>query len=242
VVSRGADVVYDACVMRELSARLEAIVQALRPCRLLADIGTDHGLVPIAAVLRGVAESAIASDMREAPLRVARRNIARARLEGRVTIAQGDGLAELAGRGIDTIVLAGMSGELAVRLCSATPDVLRSTEQLVLQPNRGVHVVRSWARGAGWHLRDERLVASGGQFFAVCAFVQGVGPDPAYAMTGWTEEALDRVGPVLLARKDPVALRWCVAQRDRVRDLVRDGAPTLGRELAAWQAACDQLA
>jgi tRNA A22 N-methylase len=169
VVSRGADVVYDACVMRELSARLEAIVQALRPCRLLADIGTDHGLVPIAAVLRGVAESAIASDMREAPLRVARRNIARARLEGRVTIAQGDGLAELAGRGIDTIVLAGMSGELAVRLCSATPDVLRSTEQLVLQPNRGVHVVRSWARGAGWHLRDERLVASGGQFFAVCA-------------------------------------------------------------------------
>jgi hypothetical protein len=39
--------VYDAPVMRELSARLEAIVQSLRPCRLLADIGTDQGLGPI---------------------------------------------------------------------------------------------------------------------------------------------------------------------------------------------------
>lgn len=228
--------------MRELSARLEAIVQSLQPCRLLADVGTDHGLVPIAAVQRGVAARAIASDLREAPLRVARRNIERARLEGRVTIARGDGLAELGGRGVDAIVLAGISGELAVRVCSATPDVACAAEQLVLQPNSGVHVVRSWARGAGWHLRDERMIASGGQFFAVCAFVQGVGIDPAYAMTGWTEAALDRVGPMLLARKDAVALRWCVAQRDRVRDLIRDGAPSLGHELAAWQAACDQLA
>ncbi|CAN5144663.1 tRNA (adenine(22)-N(1))-methyltransferase TrmK [soil metagenome] len=233
---------YDAPVMRELSARLEAIVQSLKPCRLLADIGTDHGLVPIAAVLRGVAASAIASDLREAPLRVARRNIERAQLAGRVAIAQGDGLAALAGRGVDAIVVAGMSGETEVRLCSATPDVLRSAEQLVLQPNSGAHVVRTWARGAGWHLRDERMVATGGQFFVVCAFGKGGGRDPAYAMSGWPEAALDRLGPVLLARKDPVALRWCVAQRDRVRALIRDGAPGLGREIALWQAGCDSLA
>lgn len=228
--------------MRELSARLEAIVQSVRPCELLADIGTDHGLVPIAAVQRGVAERAIASDLRAAPLRVARRNIERARLEARVTIAQGDGLAGLVGRGVDAVVLAGMSGELQVRLCRETPAVLATAAQLVLQPNSDAHTVRTWARGAGWHLRDERMAEVGGRCFVVCAFAKGAGPDPAYAMAGWTEAALDRVGPLLLARKDAVARRWCLAQRDRLRDLIRDGAPALHSELAAWQAACDHLA
>jgi tRNA (adenine22-N1)-methyltransferase len=225
--------------MRELSARLEAIVQSLRPCRLLADIGTDHGLVPIAAVERDVARRAIASDLREAPLRVARRNVESARLADRVSLMQGDGLGGLGGLGVDAIVLAGMSGERIVQLCSAAPEVLRSAEQLVLQPNSGVHVVRAWARGAGWHLRDERMVATGAQFFTVCAFVPGEGPDPAYALRGWAEEALDRLGPVLLARRDAVARRWCATQHERVRALIHAGAPNLDRELAAWQAACD---
>jgi hypothetical protein len=86
------------------------------------------------------------------------------------------------------------------------------------------------------------MVAIAGQFFVVCAFARGEGTDPACAMRGWTEPALDRLGPVLLARKDAVALRWCVAQRDRVRHLIREGAPNLGDELAAWQAARDHLA
>lgn len=227
--------------MRELSARLDAIVQSLLPCRLLADIGTDHGLVPIAAVLRGVAASALASDLREAPLRVARRNIERARLETRVTIAQGNGLAGLVSSGVDAIVLAGMSGELVVRLLAATPAVLAAAEQLVLQPNSDAHAVRTWARAAGWHLRDERMVEDGGRFFVVCAFAKGAGDDPAYAIDGFSPTALDHIGPVLLARKDAVAQRWCLAQRDRIRALVRAGAPALAAELAAWETACDHL-
>ena len=230
--------------MRELSARLDAIVQSLLPCRRLADIGTDHGLVPIAAVLRGVAARAIASDLREAPLRVARRNIERARLETRITIAQGNGLAGLVGAGVDAIVLAGMSGELVVRLLAATPAVVDSAEQLVLQPNSDAHAVRTWARATGWHLRDERMVETAGRFFVVCAFAKGIGDDPAYAIEGWSPAALDHVrhiGPVLLARKDPVARRWCLAQRDRIRALVRAGAPALAAELAAWETACDHL-
>ncbi len=224
-----------------LSARLDAILQSLLPCRLLADIGTDHARLPIAAVLRGVAANAIASDLREAPLRLAQRNIERAGLASRVTTLRGNGLSDLVGRGIDAIVLSGMSGELIARLCGATPAVLQSVEQLVLQPNTFAHAVRAWARGAGWHLRDERMVETGGRFFVVCAFSKGVGPDPAYVIEGWTEAALDVIGPLFLARRAPLVLRRCVAQRDRLRELIRDGAPTLVPELALWQAACDYL-
>ena len=47
-----------------LSPRLDAILEGLSPCALLADIGTDHGLVPIAAVVRGIAQRAMATDLR----------------------------------------------------------------------------------------------------------------------------------------------------------------------------------
>ncbi|MCX5746296.1 MAG: class I SAM-dependent methyltransferase [Proteobacteria bacterium] len=228
--------------MSRLSARLEAVVQLVSPCRTLADVGTDHGLVPIAVVLRGVATHAIAADLREAPLAVARRNLARARVGKRVTIVQGDGLIALRGRAVEAVTMAGISGQLMVRLLEAAPDVLAGLTQLVLQPNSEPAVVRAWARGHGWHLRDERMVEGDGRFFVVCAFVPGVGEDPAYAVAGWTDAALARIGPWLLARRDPIAARWCRAQHDRVRALVVDGAPGLAAELATWQAACALLA
>ena len=133
--------------MPRLSARLEAVVQLLQPCRTLADVGTDHGLVPVAAVLRGIAAHAIAADLREAPLRSARRNIERARVGERVAIVQGDGLLALQGRAVDAVTIAGVSGQLMVRLVEAASQVLASVAQLVVQPNSDAPVVRAWARG-----------------------------------------------------------------------------------------------
>ena len=225
--------------MSRLSARLEAVVQLLRPCRTLADVGTDHGLLPVAAVLRGIATHAIAADLREAPLRLARRNIERARVVDRVTIVQGDGLLALQGHAVDAVTMAGVSGQLMVRLMEAAWPVLASVDQLVLQPNNDAPVVRAWARGHGWHLRDERMVEVDGRFFIVCAFAKATGEDPAYAVAGWATAALEAVGPLLLARKDANALHYCSAQRERVRGLVDEGAKVLAPDLERWQAACE---
>jgi len=227
--------------MTPLSARLETIVQLLRPCAVLADVGTDHGLVPVAAVERGVAERALAVDLRDAPLRNARRNIERAGVAARVVLLQGDGFLPLQNQPVDAAVMAGMSGILMVRLCEAAPQVLATLQQLVVAPNKDVPLVRAWARGNGWHLRDERMVQERGRFFTVCALVKGSGADPAYAVSGWTAEALCLVGPHLLLRKDPVALGYCAEQRARLGDLVQDGVGGLGSELASYQAACQYM-
>ncbi len=228
--------------MIALSARLEAILGLLRPCALLADVCTDHALLPVAAVLRGLAAKAIAADLRAAPLRVAGRTIERARVADRVERLQGDGVAALAGRPVDALVMAGVSGELMIQLCEAAPGVLARVEQLILQANSDAGAVRAWALGHGWHLREETMVAENGRYFVVCAFAPGQGPDPAYALAGWTPEALCRLGPRLLARRDPVAGRWYEGQRDRVQALVTKGAGRLATELTEWQAACDHLA
>jgi tRNA A22 N-methylase len=236
--------------MTPLSARLDAILTLLAPCRLLADVGTDHGLLPIAAVTGRIAEHAIAADLRAAPLQSARRNLEAAGAAAHVTVVQGDGIQALAPYPVDAIVMAGVSGALMVRLCSAAPGVLATAEQLVVQPNSDAHIIRTWAREHGWHLTGERMVEERGRFFVVCALAKAAASasgatsaasDPAYAVAGWSEADLAVVGPLLLARKDDVARRWCHMQRDRIARLMAKRAPGLGAEHALWQAACDAM-
>lgn len=204
------------------------MLAALEPCELLADVGTDHGYVPIAAVTRGLAAAAIAADLRAAPLSVARRHVERAGVQDRVRLVQSDGLRGLVHLPIDAVVLAGMSGTLIARLCGATP--MPSLRQLVAQANTGARDLRAWAHESGWHLQGEQLVEEGGRFFTVCAF--GRADRGAYAVPGWTLADLFHVGPLLLARRDPAALRYYQMQCARVADLPR------AAEHAMWSAAC----
>jgi precorrin-6B methylase 2 len=129
-----------------LSARLEAILSLLEPCHSLADIATDHALLPIAAVARGLCERAVAIDLREAPLVEARRNVERAGLGERIALLRGDGLLPLLSQPTEAVVIAGVSGALVVRMLEAVQSLKSGLNQLVLQPNTDLAHVRAWAR------------------------------------------------------------------------------------------------
>lgn len=58
-----------------LSERLLAIAQWIRPGSRVADIGTDHGYLPIWLLQHGRATFIAACDMREGPLEHARRSL-----------------------------------------------------------------------------------------------------------------------------------------------------------------------
>jgi tRNA A22 N-methylase len=221
-----------------LSRRLQCVLSLVHPCALLADVGTDHALLPVAAVCRGITKRALAVDRREAPLCGARTHIEQAGVADRVLALRGDGLLGVQRRGVDAVVIAGMSGDSMLRMFEAAPHGLASVGQLIIQPNQNVHELRVWALRNGWHLRDEQMVEERGQVFVVCAFAPGTGADPAYSVPGWTEEALCTVGPRFLTRKDGVALRWSERQRARVSHWVKRGVSRLEPELHVWDAAC----
>ncbi|HTU57670.1 MAG TPA: tRNA (adenine(22)-N(1))-methyltransferase TrmK, partial [Polyangiales bacterium] len=183
---------------------------------------------------------AIATDLRAPPLVLARRNIARSGVRDRVITIQSDGLGCLEGLGVDVVSSAGISGSTMVRLLGNAPRVLASLTRIVLQPNSDGQLVRAWARQSGWHLREEALIEERSRFFQVLAFEPGVGPDPAYDATGDDATALE-VGPLLLARRDPTALRWCQWQTSRLGKLVDEGAHGLAPELLRWRRASSFL-
>jgi tRNA (adenine22-N1)-methyltransferase len=224
-----------------VSARLEAVLSLLLPCDALADVCSDHGLVPVVAVQRGLARRAVSADLRAPPLEVARHNVNRAGVADRVTVLQGDGLAPLVSHPVDALVIAGVSGALIVRILERHPEVTRGLTQLILQPNQDVDLVRAWALGAGFHLRAERMVEERGYFFPIGAYGRGEGPDPLYDRPDWPARDLCVLGPLLLAQRDAVCLRACIQQRDRLGKLLAKGITAHDAEHALFARACEVL-
>ena len=223
-----------------ISLRLGTILRCLESCECLIDVGTDHGLLPVAAVKTGVAQRAIAADLRSQPLEGARRTIAAAGLGDRVKPLLSDGLAALEEAGVrppvDALAIAGMSGDTMVRSCDRAPNVVGALAQIVVQPNSGIDVFRRWAFSNSWHLQKEVMLMENGRYFQVLAFVPGHGDDPAYANASFSREELFRLGPKLLC---PAAIHaaWFATQVARVGALVEQGVPGFTDEYALWKRA-----
>ena len=89
----------------ELSYRMTQIAECVSAGNRLADVGTDHGFIPIALVLQGEIPSAIAMDVVEGPLERAREYVAQYHLEEKITCRLSDGLSELQPEEVDSILI-----------------------------------------------------------------------------------------------------------------------------------------
>lgn len=219
-----------------LKGRLEALLDLLEPCRLLADVGTDHALLPAHAVLRGLAERALAVDLRVEPLRAAARNLEALGVADRVRLLEGDGLASLTGLNVDAVVLAGLSGASFIRWWDAAPDVVRGLSRLVVQPNGHLASVRRQAYEQGMQLVNESIRLEGGRHFISCAFApRSSNRDPAYEQAGLPLEQAFELGPLLFMRRDPLAVDYYAQQVERLSPLVAAGRSEHAASLAAFE-------
>lgn len=155
--------------MNRLSKRLEAIIAMTPDTKggTVADVGTDHGFVPIRLVQEGKAKRAIAMDVRPGPLARAREHILALGLEDRVEARLCDGLSGLMPGEADAAVLAGMGGELMLRILREGGQVRESLGFLILSPQSEPAVFRRGLEELGLAIRRERMVEEGGKFYTV---------------------------------------------------------------------------
>ncbi|MBQ3030151.1 MAG: SAM-dependent methyltransferase, partial [Agathobacter sp.] len=78
--------------MIKLSKRMKAVSSMVTPGSILADIGTDHGYVPISLVQRKKIKKAIAMDVNKGPLKRAEEHIREAQLEEYIETRLSDGV------------------------------------------------------------------------------------------------------------------------------------------------------
>ncbi len=130
----------------------------------VADIGSDHALLPVFLVETGTAQRAVAGEINDGPLQAARKQVAEAGLNDRISVRQGDGLDVISPGEADTIVIAGMGGGTIADILTRgeAAGKLSGVSRLVLQPNIGERIVREWFLSYGWKLVQERLLEEDG--------------------------------------------------------------------------------
>ena len=149
----------------QLSERLSSVASMVTAGNCLADVGTDHGYVPIYLYERNIIPRAIAMDVNKGPLERARLHIAEFGFENAIETRLSDGMAALKLGEVDSVTIAGMGGPLIIRILSAYPEVTASLKELILQPQSEISEVRSWLYENGYEIIEEHMVYEDGKYY-----------------------------------------------------------------------------
>lgn len=149
-----------------LTPRLARIAACVPMGARLADVGTDHGYLPVRLLLDGTIERAIASDLRPGPLERARETARRYGVEEKLSFRLCDGLTAIDGEEADTIAVAGMGGETIASILEAAPWT-KSGKRLLLQPMTGFPELRGWLGAHGYRIEREYVAREGKRLYSV---------------------------------------------------------------------------
>ncbi len=183
----------------KLNPRLAKIAELLPTCQSLADIGTDHAYIPIYALQKGKAKTAIASDINRGPVERARANARFYGLEEQISLRLGAGLETVKPDEAETIVIAGMGGILIADILENSPEVTHSAKTLILQPMTAVPELRQYLCANSFVIEKEVLAAEEDKIYNIlCVKIGGKTEyTPKELILG---RNLDKTSPELFAR------------------------------------------
>ncbi|WP_279886810.1 MULTISPECIES: tRNA (adenine(22)-N(1))-methyltransferase TrmK [unclassified Pseudomonas] len=185
-----------------LSMRLERVAAHVPAGARLADIGSDHGYLPVALLRRGAIVAAVAGEVALTPFLSAQRTVRENGLDAHISVRHASGLAAIeAGDGITAISICGMGGETIRDILEAGKANLGGQERLVLQPNGGEQPLRQWLMDNGYRILCEEVLRENRFDYEIIVAERGDAVD-------YTPEQL-YFGPLLMRERSPAFLfKW----------------------------------
>ena len=184
----------------KLSKRLEMIASLVPEGSIPADIGTDHGYIPIYLIENQIAARAIALDINKGPLERVRMHIVGHGLKGQIETRLSDGLKEVKPGEVDTMIAAGMGGALTIRILENSPEIVASIREFILQPQSEIHKVREYLSRHDFCLVAEDMIEEDGKYYPIMKLVHGKESE-------YSREEL-YYGRILLEERHPVLYQF----------------------------------
>lgn len=142
-----------------ITPRLNSIIQNIEG-KTLADIGTDHAYIPIYLLQNNIIDYAIACDIKKGPLDIARNNIKKYNIEN-IELRLGAGLNPIAENETESVVIAGMGGDMIMHILCENPKKSHSFNEIILQPMNCQTELRKWLIENGFEIIGEDLSKEG---------------------------------------------------------------------------------
>ncbi len=198
--------------MIRLSKRLAAIGSLVTQGNILADIGCDHGYLPIYLIQQQRIPRAIAMDVRSGPLSRARQNIEAYGLLDYIEVRRSDGLEALKPGEAQTVAIAGMGGRLMEEILEKGSEALASVRELIVQPQSEVEHFRRFLRKLPFAITEEELAEEDGKYYPMMRLAAGKADDP------W-EDIDYRYGKYLLRKRHPALKKYLHREKEKLEKL-----------------------
>lgn len=191
----------------------------------VADIGCDHGFVSIYLIENNIAQRVLAMDVATGPLERAKEHVHEAGVEDNIDIRLSDGLSavkvdENGVPEVDTVLIAGMGGRLAMHIVEEGIDKIRKMKALILQAQSDISYVRERLYQLQLYIVDENMVCEDGKYYTVIKAV------PAHLYDGdkYEEYSLTELqyGRILINRKATVLKEYLNFCRSNYEGIVAD--------------------
>lgn len=195
----------------KLSDRLQAVASFVTPGLRVADIGTDHGYIPIYLTEQGIIPYAIAMDINKGPILRAQENIKENGLEKLIETRLSNGFDKLEPGEADCAVIAGMGGELITNILNNGRNVVDGLKELVLSPHSEVWLVRKYLHNNDFKIIDEKMIIDEGKFYTIIKVVKG--KDEIYSEEDYM------YGKILIEKKDEVLMKYICKEYNKVEKI-----------------------
>lgn len=191
--------------MVKISERLIMAASLVSDGNILADVGTDHGYVPIYLLEHKRIPRAIAMDINRGPLERANEHISMYGMNNYIETRLSDGVQALAVGEADSILIAGMGGGLVIHILTDGAKVCMAAKELILQPQSELARVRKFLAENGYVIMQEEMVKEDGKYYPMMRVSYQPYQKKAFDEN---EEVFDSYGELLLKRKHPVLLDY----------------------------------
>ncbi|MGN0145407.1 MAG: tRNA (adenine(22)-N(1))-methyltransferase [Clostridium sp.] len=203
----------------EISKRLTWILDKMDRCKVIMDVGTDHGYIPIELIKRNIADKVIASDINKDPLKKAKLNISLEGLSSKIDLRLGGGLEPLKNNEAQGILIAGMGGNLIRDILENDMSKVKNIDYLILQPAQNPEVLREYLYTGNYEVIDEDICLDEGKFYELFKV--------KYRENNSTklEDIFYEVSPLLLNKKSEVFKQYLeekASKYKKVRSFIKD--------------------
>ena len=207
-----------------LSDRLMMVYRLLDMGNVYADVGCDHGYLPIRLIEDGKFKNAIAMDINEGPLSKAADNINTHGLSSHIKTRLSDGVSALHQGEADAISICGMGGNVMMHIFEEGQEVLRGLDTIVIQPQSEYSKLREYLRLKEYTVVDEDIVYEDGHYYFAWKLETGAtgGRVPCRAFLSGSDldekirdkepVPLSHLSPILLERKNPIYKDYLMQQ------------------------------
>ena len=190
----------------KISKRLRAISDFISDNSFILDVGCDHALLDIYAVLNKKGVKAIASDINEGPLQMAKENVSKYGVSNKVSVSLGDGLSSYK-KGVDTVILSGLGSTTIVDILNRGSSCLKDVSRLIISSNNDYYFLRKSICDLGFYIFDEVMICDRNKYYPIIVFEKGKSSYNDYEL---------KYGPVLLKNKSAEFIEYLQIEKDKL--------------------------